>query len=74
MILFPKYHSGDRHELSGYNTRCSRGQGLYAGKNRAGAEQIAAANNDEKYSSGDDDVLVFELVIEQLRNDIGEGN
>ena len=37
------------------------------------AEQIAAANRNRKYSSGDDDVLVYEMAIEQLRNDIGSG-
>ena len=37
------------------------------------AEQIAAANKSAKYSYGDDDVLVFEMAIEQLRNDIGAG-
>ncbi|MBR6163920.1 hypothetical protein IKQ26_08550 [bacterium] len=37
------------------------------------AEQIKAANQNRKYSSGDDDVLVYEMAIEQLRNDIGSG-
>lgn len=37
------------------------------------AEQIAAANKNARYSSGDDDVLVFEMAMEQLRNDIGAG-
>ncbi len=36
-------------------------------------EQIAAANRNKRYSSGDDDVLVFEMAMEQLRNDIGAG-
>lgn len=37
------------------------------------AEQIAAANKNKRYSSGDDDVLVFEMAIEQLRTDIANG-
>ncbi len=37
------------------------------------AQDLARANNDSNYSSGDDDVLAFELAAEKLRNDIASG-